>query len=198
MIDAGVADEIVARRVIFRNDAVGIADMRRDREIEIWMIVDLVDRHQGALEYLATHGLEPVGSPSLRAAVSLAAIAIAAALSLENCAATEQLAATAGLVDISHDMIFMRDPGGAITFWNRAAEDVYGWSAAEALGRQADALLATRYPRPRAEIDAALAAAGRWEGKLVHRTRAGAEIVVESRWALHADRFGTPFHPDAE
>lgn len=142
--------------------------------------------------YLATHGLEPVGSPSLRAAVSLAAIAIAAALSLENCAATEQLAATAGLVDISHDMIFMRDPGGAITFWNRAAEDVYGWSAAEALGRQADALLATRYPRPRAEIDAALAAAGRWEGKLVHRTRAGAEIVVESRWALHADRFGQP------
>ena len=144
------------------------------------------------LAYLASHGLAHVGSPSLRALVSLAAIAITAALSLANRAATEQLAATAGLVDISHDMIFMRDMAGAITFRNRAAEQVYGWTQAEAVGQSADALLATRYPQPRAAIDAALAATGRWEGRLVHRTRAGADIVVDSRWALHADRFGQP------
>ena len=76
--------------------------------------------------YLASHGTAPVGSPSLRALVSLAAIAITAALALANRAATERLAAVAGLVDISHDMIFMRDSTGAITFWNRAAEQVYG------------------------------------------------------------------------
>lgn len=142
--------------------------------------------------YLASHGTAPVGSPSLRALVSLAAIAITAALALANRAATERLAAVAGLVDISHDMIFMRDSTGAITFWNRAAEQVYGWPAAEAVGQSADRLLAIRYPQPRAAIDAALAASGRWEGRLVHRTRAGTEIVVESRWALHADRFGQP------
>ena len=34
-----------------------------------------------------------------------------------------------------------------VTFWNRTAEDVYGWSAREALGRVADELLGTRYPR---------------------------------------------------
>ena len=42
---------------------VRIADMCREREVEIRVIVDLVDRHQGALEDLAPHG---VVGPGLR------------------------------------------------------------------------------------------------------------------------------------
>jgi PAS domain S-box-containing protein len=77
-----------------------------------------------------------------------------------------------------------------ITFWNRAAEEAYGWSAEEAIGQNADALLSTRYPVPRAEVRMTMAEVGRWEGVLHHRTRAGAWIVVESRWALRNDRSG--------
>lgn len=140
--------------------------------------------------YVASHGIGHVGAPSIRALVSVAAIAITAVLSLENRATTERLTATARLIDISHDMIFMRDPAGTITFWNRAAEQAYGWSAEEAVGENADALLSTRYPMPRPEVEKTLAETGRWEGTLRHRTRTGAEIVVESRWAPRTDRMG--------
>jgi PAS domain S-box-containing protein len=142
------------------------------------------------LAYVSSHGLEHVGSSSLRALVSLAAIVITALLSLRNIGTTERLAATAQLIDISHDMIFMRDRAGDITFWNRAAEQVYGWSAEEAIGQPADALLSARYAMPRARIEAVLAETGRWEGTIGHRTRAGTEIVVESRWAPRTDAFG--------
>ena len=92
------------------------------------------------LAYVASHGLE-AGSPSVRALVSIAAIGIATALALQSQAATATLVAQAQLLNLSHDMIFMRDIAGVISFWNDAAEHVYGWSAQEAIGRVADELL---------------------------------------------------------
>src|SRR6185437_8015913 len=64
MLDARIADEVVTDGVILGNDPAGIADMGGDREIEIGTVVDFVDRHQGAFEDLASHGL--IG-PGLRA-----------------------------------------------------------------------------------------------------------------------------------
>lgn len=143
-----------------------------------------------AVAYVEMHGLAHVGEPTLRALVSLAAIGITALLALQNQAATRRLGAQARLLDLSHDMVFVRDTGGLIRYWNRAAAEVYGWTAAEALGRDADRLLQTRYPVERPLIDAALAGTGRWEGVLRQRTRAGAELVVESRFALRRDAAG--------
>jgi PAS domain-containing protein len=94
--------------------------------------------------YVDTHGLNQAGAPTLRALVSVAATTIATLLALKNQTATATLAAQARLLDLSHDMIFVRDPLGRITFWNRAAEEAYGWSSAEATGRIADELLATQ------------------------------------------------------
>lgn len=140
--------------------------------------------------YIDTHGLNPAGAATLRALVSMAATAIATLLALKNQAATATLAAQARLLNLSHDMIFVRDPAGHITFWNRAAEETYGWSSAEATGRIADELLATRYELPRGEVDRVLYDTGRWDGTLEHRTKAGARITVESRWALQHDAQG--------
>jgi len=140
--------------------------------------------------YIDTHGLHAVGAPTLRALVSLAAMTIATLLALKNQAGTATLAAQARLLDLSHDMIFVRDPDGHIRFWNRAAEDAYGWTQAEAAGQIADQLLATEYELPRAAVERALYETGRWDGKLVHRTRSGRRIVVESRWALERDARG--------
>ncbi|PXW64728.1 PAS domain-containing sensor histidine kinase [Chelatococcus asaccharovorans] len=139
--------------------------------------------------YMGTHSLH-AGAPILRALVSVAATAIATALALKNQAATATLAAQARLLNLSHDMIFVRDPLGRITFWNRAAEDIYGWSSAEVMGRVADALLETRYPIRRDAIDGILQDTGRWDGTLEHRTKAGNWITVESRWALQRDGHG--------
>ncbi|MER8579641.1 ATP-binding protein [Mesorhizobium sp. M1423] len=142
------------------------------------------------LAYAISHGIEDFGSPALRATVSLAAIAIATALALQSQAATATLAAQARLLNLSHDMIFVRDIRGVINFWNDAAAEVYGWSTAEAVGRVADELLGTKYPADRAAVEAALLKNGRWEGVLEQRTRTAARLVLDSRWAMQRDRFG--------
>ncbi len=142
--------------------------------------------------YLLSHDLTSVASPALRALVSLAAIAITTLLALQNQAATKRLAAQARLLNLSHDMIFVRDRRDVITFWNKAAEEAYGWTAEEATGRVADELLQTDYPDRRDIVENVLIGTGRWEGRLRQQTKAGTAIAVDSRWALQRDHLGKP------
>ncbi len=142
--------------------------------------------------YLLSHDLESIASPALRALVSLAAIGITTLLALQNHAATTHLAAQARLLNLSHDMIFARNRGGVITFWNKTAEQAYGWSADEALGQLADKLLQTTYPDRREIIETDLLDTGRWEGRVQQRTKDGAALTVDARWALQHDRLGKP------
>ena len=144
------------------------------------------------IAYVDTHGLNHVGSQTLRALVSLAAITITTLLALQNQNATKTLLAQASLLDLSHDMIFVRDRAGVITFWNRTAEEIYGWSADEALGRIADELLRTRYPQQREMIESLLFEQGDWNGTVEQKTRHGHTLVVDSRWVLQRDRGGRP------
>lgn len=142
--------------------------------------------------YLTSHDLHTLASPALRALVSLAAIGITTLLVLQNHAATTRLAAQARLLNLSHDMIFVRDRGGVITFWNKTAEQTYGWSTEEALGQLADMLLRTSYPDRREAIEASLLDSGRWEGRVEQRTKAGTVLTVDARWALQHDHLGKP------
>ena len=140
--------------------------------------------------YVDSHGFNHVGSQTVRACVSLAAIGITAVLALQNQTATKRLAAHARLLNLSHDMIFVRDRTGAITFWNRTAEEVYGWPAHVAVGQKADALLRTCYPEPRAAIEARLLDTGSWEGTLAQTTQAGKTLTLASRWVVQRDHNG--------
>jgi len=144
------------------------------------------------LAYFGTHGLRHVGAPTLRALVSLAAIAISAMLALQNLRSLQALSSQAMLLDLSHDMIFVRDRHGRITYWNRTAHALYGWTAEEAIGEIADELLQTCYPERREAIEALLFADGRWEGTLEQRARDGRTLLVESRWVLQRDAAGRP------
>ncbi len=144
------------------------------------------------LGYSLSHDLRSVASPALRALVSLAAITITTLLALQNQAATNRLAAQARLLNLSHDMIFVRDRRGVITFWNQAAEQTYGWTAEDAVGRFADELLQTVYPEKRDLIESVLLDAGRWEGRIEQRTKAGMALSVDARWALQRDHLGKP------
>jgi PAS domain S-box-containing protein len=145
-----------------------------------------------SLAYLSSHSLDEFDSPMLRAAVSIAAISSVTFLALRNRQASEKLLAQARLLDLSHDMIFVRDALGVITFWSRGAEASYGWTEREAIGAKADDLLRTRYPSDRERIEADFFRDGQWEGVVRQRTRDGSEILVESRWALHRDEQGRP------
>jgi PAS domain S-box-containing protein len=89
----------------------------------------------------------------------------------------------AQLVDIAYAAMLVRDATGHILFWNREAEQLYGWTRAEALGQVVHELLATQFPQPLAEIEAAVYTTGRWQGELVHTRRDGQQVYVQSRWA---------------
>ncbi|HEY3058407.1 MAG TPA: EAL domain-containing protein [Chloroflexota bacterium] len=103
------------------------------------------------------------------------------------------LAEQAELLELAHDAILVWDlRSGEIRFWNRGAEELYGWQREEVLRRTPQAVLNTQFPRPLAEINAELVRDKRWEGELVHTRRDGTRVVVASRWALQVDHAGQP------
>jgi PAS domain S-box-containing protein len=130
--------------------------------------------------------------PLLNLLMGLAAIGIATYLALLNRSAEVALERQAGLLDSTHDTIFVRDMNDVITYWNRGAEDLYGWKREEALGKVTHDLLQTKFPAPLDEIRVDMFAAGRWEGELVHRRRDGTQVTVASRWSPQWDEGGRP------
>jgi PAS domain S-box-containing protein len=96
----------------------------------------------------------------------------------------EALRKQAVLIDLSPDGIIVRKLGGEITFWSNGAETLYGWTKQEAVGQQTHSLFKTVFPRPLKDIIRELKQNGHWSGELIHRTKDGQQIVVQSRWLL--------------
>jgi PAS domain S-box-containing protein len=104
----------------------------------------------------------------------------------------EQIRLQAELIDQAHDAIFVRDSVSRVIFWNKGAEELYGWSSQEALGRITDILLKTHFPISRVDINRHLEEDGRWEGELSHTCHNGSVVFVESRQVLLRDEHGQP------
>ena len=94
------------------------------------------------------------------------------------------------LLELAHDAIIVRDVDSTILFWNRGAQETYGWSAAEACGHVTHAFLKSEFPEPLDQIYEKLYSVGSWEGELVHWTREGKRLVVASRQVLQRDTQG--------
>jgi PAS domain S-box-containing protein len=101
-----------------------------------------------------------------------------------------RLAEQARLLDLTTDAIIVRDMEDRIVYWNRGAEEIYGWTRAEALGRVKHELLQTEFPEPREQITAKLLRDNRWAGDLVQSRRNGTRIHVSTRWVLDRDAEG--------
>src|SRR5262249_38354194 len=98
----------------------------------------------------------------------------------------------ANLLNLTHDAILVRARVSAVKYWNRGAEELYGWTAEEATGKASHQLLRTVFPAPIEQIERELVSAGRWEGELVHTKKDGSQVEVASRWSLQRDEHGTP------
>jgi len=81
-----------------------------------------------------------------------------------------------------------------IQSWNRAAETIYGWSAADAIGQNFSTLLKTRYASEESYQRAwqKLFRQGRWQGEFRHYRKDGTAIQVLSSITVLNDEHGTP------
>jgi two-component system, chemotaxis family, CheB/CheR fusion protein len=94
----------------------------------------------------------------------------------------ERLRHQAELLDQAYEPILMWEIGGPIIYWNKAAEEIYGYSRAEALSRRNHELLGTVDVAP--GIEEALEKYGRWTGTLAQVRRDGGKVAVDSRMTL--------------
>ncbi len=104
----------------------------------------------------------------------------------------DQIREQAALLDQAQDAILVRDLEHNILFWNKGAERIYGWSAAEVVGRNVAQFL---FKGPSTQFEKARRAVienGEWSGESHQIRRDGAEIVVESRWTLVRDEQRNP------
>jgi protein-histidine pros-kinase len=94
----------------------------------------------------------------------------------------EDMRRHAELLDLAYDAILVRELDGTIRFWNRGAENLYGWSREEALGRATHELLKTQFPDTVESVLEHVEHRNHWTGELTHTTRDGNTVVVLSRW----------------
>jgi PAS domain S-box-containing protein len=96
------------------------------------------------------------------------------------------------LLDLIQDAVILRDMEGSIIFWNQGAEEMYGWTRAEAMSVPSHELLRTQFPRHINDITAELLDNERWEGELFQTKRDGSSAVISSRWVLLRSTEGEP------
>ena len=81
------------------------------------------------------------------------------------------------------EAIIMTGEDRRVTFWNQAAERLYGIPADEALGKPVEALVAIEdTPVTRDEIISRAEDRGGWRGEVIHRTRNGRRMWVD--WSV--------------
>jgi two-component system CheB/CheR fusion protein len=92
------------------------------------------------------------------------------------------------LVNLSRAPIFVWDFDDGVVQWNRGSEELYGYSRDEALGRRKDELLQTEVPGSSfADLRKALLRDGSWSGEVLHRTRDGRILTVETQIELMSE-----------
>lgn len=106
--------------------------------------------------------------------------------------AEQRIREQAELLNRTQDAILVCDLDYCVLYWNRAAERLYGWTAAEALRQKVPDFLHRQSPDAFRFASAETIATGAWVGELEPTARDGRSIVVESRWNLLHDDTGAP------
>lgn len=95
--------------------------------------------------------------------------------------AARTLREQAGMLNLAHDAIVVS--GGEdrlITFWNSGAEHLYGWTAAEAIGRRIDDLIHDEHEQY-LTVEHGLALSGEFRGEVHQMAKDGRKVVVSAR-----------------
>jgi len=158
--------------------------------IQAYLGTNLLDAKGERIGLICVEFTQPVTQPDFLIS-TLKIFAARAAAELQRRRAEARTREQAEMLDKARDAILVRDLEHRITFWNKSAERVYGWTAAEALGRSVLELL---------NIDEStfhqamkhLLAVGEWAGELTQVRKDGQKLAVEIRWTLVRNDAGEP------
>ena len=103
----------------------------------------------------------------------------------------EKIQEQASLLELSQDAIYVRSLDEKIQYWNKGAEQLYGWTAEEAI--HGDFGKMGYEERTAFEVAKRIfLEGGNWSGEVRKLTKARQEVVVASRWTLLRDGQGNP------
>ena len=180
--DAGALDW--ARKICPEKPVIILAEpVGEERTVE-WM-------QEGACDLVLKHNFDRLAG-AIRGAIQRATDAKAKQQPEEALReARARIDEQAALLDHAQDAILVQRIDGGITYWNKGAQRLYGWSREEAMGRDAMDLLLTN-PASGHFARAHTRAKGEWRGELRHQTKTGQEVVVQSSWTLVEDAHARP------
>ena len=98
----------------------------------------------------------------------------------------------AALINEARDAIFVRNLEDEITFWNKGAERLFGWTSDEVHGKRASDLLSSGSSSEFEEAMKTTIEQGSWDGEFREKTKDGKDLLIESRWTLLRDGSGKP------
>ena len=176
-------DHRIINSAIIRKSLLVLVD--HDRQRQVWR-GEIKNRAKDGV----TIGSIPHRSVSQLRRKTLPYVAIRSDITERKLAKSESR--EAALLDQAQDAILVRDLEQNILFWNKGAERIYGWTAEEAIGRNAAELLLKEPSRQFENARQAVIDKGEWRGDIRQLRRDGAEIIVESRWTLVRDDQGAP------
>ncbi len=98
----------------------------------------------------------------------------------------------ASLLDLSRDVILVCGLDHRITYCNKSAERLYGWTAADAIGRLVSDNIKDKSTEFFQQAYDKVIQTGEWDGELQQVGKDGRNLVVEGRWTLLRDTAGQP------
>jgi len=158
--------------------------------IEAYVGIPLLERGRAVAGIMVVFFPGPLKESSLVES-TLRIFAARAASELDRQQAEARIREQASLLDKAQDAILVRDLDHKITYWNKSAERLYGWSADEVLGRSVHELLykdLTAFTKAQEHT----LLRGEWMGELHQVDKFDRERIIGSRWTLVRDDHGQP------
>jgi PAS domain S-box-containing protein len=161
-----------------------------DLGMEAYIGLPLLDQAGGVVGIMAVFYSEPLTETQF-AQSTLQIFVVRAAAELARQQADARIREQASLLDKAQDAITVRDLNHKITYWNKSAERLFGWTSEEAVGRHADEIL---FLNPAAFYIAhqQILLDGEWVGEMNKVDKSGRKLIVEVRWTLVKNASGQP------
>ncbi|MEO7098752.1 MAG: response regulator [Luteolibacter sp.] len=151
---------------------------------EKWSLLQAARRNKNELERLVSERTQALVAANSQLEIETAG----------HKAAAECVREQAMLLEKARDAIMVRGLDDTVLFWNRGAEELYGWTAAEAMGREIFELIHDGVTFNEVVVTARVAVMkkGSWIGELSQKTKDGRTVMTECHWTLVHDDAGQP------